>query len=92
MWSVDGVLVTDPSAIGASPTYYDFDAFEEMRVTTGGGDITSQTGGVAMDLVTRRGGNRVNLGGQILCHRPHFPGCLLPEQAFEPGNRAHQHH
>src|SRR5262249_51741886 len=30
VWSVDGVVITDMTATGASPGYYDFDAFEEM--------------------------------------------------------------
>ncbi|MFQ6037893.1 MAG: carboxypeptidase regulatory-like domain-containing protein, partial [Candidatus Aminicenantales bacterium] len=63
-WSMDGVVITDPAAI-ASPTYYDFDAFEEMNITTGGADVTIQGGGVALNLVTRRGGNRVSLGGRF---------------------------
>src|SRR5438128_4468705 len=33
-WNVDGVNITDMGATGSSPTYYDFDAFEEMQVTT----------------------------------------------------------
>ena len=28
VWSVDGVVITDMAAIGSSPSYYDFDAFE----------------------------------------------------------------
>jgi Ca-activated chloride channel family protein len=36
VWSVDGVVATDMKAIGSAPTYYDFDAFEEMQATTGG--------------------------------------------------------
>lgn len=28
-WSVDGVVITDMAAIGASPSYYNFDSFEE---------------------------------------------------------------
>src|SRR5687767_10936213 len=35
-WSLDGVDITDMSATGASPAYYDFDSFQEMTVTTGG--------------------------------------------------------
>lgn len=54
-WSVDGVDVTDMSATGASPIYYDFDMLEEMQVTTGGADITQQTGGVGINLVTKSG-------------------------------------
>jgi len=65
VWAMDGVVITDPAAIGASPSYYDFDAFEEMNVTVGGSDITVQTGGVALNMVTRRGGNRITLGGRF---------------------------
>ncbi len=65
VWSLDGVVITDPSAIGSSPTYWDFDSFEEMNVTTGGSDVTIQTGGVALNLVTRRGGNLPSLGGRV---------------------------
>ena len=65
VWAMDGVVITDPSAIGASPSYYDFDAFEEMQITVGGADVTVQTGGIALNLVTRRGGNRVSLGGRF---------------------------
>ena len=65
VWAMDGVVITDPAAIGASPSYYDFDAFEEMQITVGGADVTVQTGGIALNLVTRRGGNRVSLGGRF---------------------------
>jgi hypothetical protein len=64
-WSIDGVVVTDPAAIGSSVSYYDFDAFQEMNVTIGGNDVTVQTGGVALNMVTRRGGNNVSIGGRV---------------------------
>lgn len=38
IWSVDGVVITDMAAVGSSPAYYDFDAFEEMQTNTGGTD------------------------------------------------------
>jgi hypothetical protein len=65
VWSLDGVVVTDPAAIGASPIYWDFDSFEEMNIITGGADVAVQTGGVALNMVTRRGGNKVSLGGRF---------------------------
>jgi len=65
VWAMDGLVITDPAAIGASPSYYDFDAFEEMNITVGGSDVTVQTGGVALNMITRRGGNRVSLGGRF---------------------------
>jgi len=57
-WSLDGVDITDMSATGSSPSYYDFDAFEEMTINTGGVDVTQQTGGVGINLVTKSGSDR----------------------------------
>ena len=57
-WSLDGVDITDMSATGASPAYYDFDSFQEMTITTGGVDVTQQTGGVGINLVTKSGTDR----------------------------------
>jgi Carboxypeptidase regulatory-like domain len=57
-WSLDGVDITDMSATGASPGYYDFDAFQEMTINTGGVDVTQQTGGVGINLVTKSGTDR----------------------------------
>ncbi|HEY0591630.1 MAG TPA: carboxypeptidase regulatory-like domain-containing protein [Thermoanaerobaculia bacterium] len=56
-WNVDGVNITDMAALGSSPTYYDFDSFEEMQVTTGGSDPRIQTAGVQLNMVTKRGTN-----------------------------------
>src|SRR3954470_22988153 len=56
-WSLDGVDITDMSATGSSPSYYDFDAFQEMTINTGGVDVTQQTGGVGVNLVTKSGGD-----------------------------------
>ncbi|HEX2442726.1 MAG TPA: carboxypeptidase regulatory-like domain-containing protein, partial [Vicinamibacterales bacterium] len=52
-WAIDGVDITDMSATGASPIYYDFDMLQEMQVTTGGADASQQTGGVGINFVTR---------------------------------------
>ena len=30
-WYMDGIPITDMSALGSSPSYYDFDMFQEMR-------------------------------------------------------------
>ncbi len=57
MWNLDGVVITDTAAL-SSPAYYDFDAFEEISISTGGGDLRAQTGGVGINLVTRRGTNK----------------------------------
>jgi hypothetical protein len=62
MWVLDGVVITDPGAVGASPNYYDFDAFDEVAITTGGADVRVATGGVGINLVTKRGTNAFHGG------------------------------
>jgi len=79
-WAMDGVVITDPSSI-SSPSYFDFDAFEEMQITTGGADVTIQTGGININLVTRRGGNRVSIGGRF----------YLTDQKFQSENLTQEH-
>ena len=65
-WSIDGVDITDMAATGASPIYYDFDMLEEMQVSTGGADVTQQTGGVGINLVTKSGTDRFKGSGRFL--------------------------
>jgi hypothetical protein len=55
MWNYDG------QHIGAQ--YYDFDAFEEIQISTGGNDASIKTGGVAINIVTKRGGNQWSANG-----------------------------
>jgi hypothetical protein len=57
-WNLDGVQIDDMAAAGATPTYFDYDVFEEMAVTTGGNDISVQTGGIGLNFVTKRGTNQ----------------------------------
>ena len=64
-WSLDGVDITDMSATGASPIYYDFDMIQEMQVVTGGGDASQQTGGVGINFVTRSGTNAFRGSGRF---------------------------
>src|SRR4029077_1766230 len=56
-WNLDGVIITDVNSNGASSSYFDFDAFEEINVTTGGGDLKVPTGGIGINFVTKRGTN-----------------------------------
>ncbi|MEN8222182.1 MAG: TonB-dependent receptor [Acidobacteriota bacterium] len=57
-WNVDGANITDPSAIGAAPGYLNVNAYEELQITLGNNDITAQTGGVQLNFVSKRAGNR----------------------------------
>ena len=59
VWTYDGTEVTDISWFGgsSSPIHYDFDAFDEVTISTGGNDPSISTGGMRVNFVTKRGGN-----------------------------------
>lgn len=79
VWSLDGLVITDMSATGASPTYFDFGAFQEINVSTGGGDLTMQSGGFGMNLVTKRGTNQFHGGGRYLITDDKWESSNLPD-------------
>ncbi len=56
-WNLDGIAITDMAALGSAPTYFDFDMFQEMQVTTGGADLSMATGGVGLNMVLKSGSN-----------------------------------
>jgi hypothetical protein len=58
-WNIDGVPVSDMAATGTSTFYYDFDAFEEMQISTGTSDPSVRTPGVHLNMVTKRGTNEL---------------------------------
>ena len=64
-WNIDGIAITDMSALGSSPTYYDFDMFQEMNVTTGGADLQNATPGVALNFVLKSGSNSVRGSSRV---------------------------
>jgi hypothetical protein len=59
-WNIDGANVTDPSAIGAAPAYLNINSYSELQVTLGANDITAQTGGIQLNFVTKRAGNKTS--------------------------------
>jgi len=75
-WSVDGLVVDDPSDLGASPGFWDFDSIKEMTIVTGGSDATVQKSGVIVNMVTPRGGNKISGGGRY----------YLTDGAFQANN------
>jgi carboxypeptidase family protein/TonB-dependent receptor-like protein len=56
-WNIDGIAITDMAALGSTPTYYDFDMFQDMQVSTGGANVTSPTPGVQLNMVLKSGSN-----------------------------------
>lgn len=55
---LNGVNVGDPAAVGFAGYYYDYDAFEEVQVSTGAHDISVPSSGVFLNMTTKTGGNR----------------------------------
>jgi hypothetical protein len=84
-WSIDGVDITDMSATGASPMYYDFDMLEEMQVTTGGADASQQTGGVGINFVTRSGTDRFRGSGRFYWTDDEFQADNLTDEVKRGG-------
>jgi hypothetical protein len=64
-WAIDGVIVTDSVTPGISASFFDFDAFQQVQVSTGGSDVSISTGG-AINLVTRRGTNTWSGSARLL--------------------------
>jgi hypothetical protein len=56
-WNIDGANITDNSALGAAPAYLNLASYEELQINYGNNDVKSQTGGVQLNFVSRRGGN-----------------------------------
>jgi hypothetical protein len=61
VFSVDSLVITDRGAAS-----YDFDAFEEMQVTTGGAEAKQPTPGVQVNMVTKRGTNEWRGSGEFV--------------------------
>jgi len=57
VWTMDGVAITDMALTGSSPTYFNYDNFDAIHVSTAGQAITQQTGGAGLNFVVKRGTN-----------------------------------
>ncbi|HEX9670018.1 MAG TPA: marine proteobacterial sortase target protein [Thermoanaerobaculia bacterium] len=53
--ALDGVVVTDAAATAAARGQYDFEAFAEVQVATGGADVTLETAEARLQLTRPRG-------------------------------------
>ena len=56
-WSIDGASITDMSALGAAPAYVNIASYEELQINYGNNDVRAQTGGVQLNIISKRGGN-----------------------------------
>jgi hypothetical protein len=81
-WNVDGVAVSDMAATGTSAFYYDFDAFEQIQVSTGSSDPSIRTPGVHLNMVTKRGTNQIKGSGRFFTTDEQFQSeATIPAEA-----------
>jgi len=73
-WTMDGAVVSDIASNNSSPTYYDFDSFEEINVTKGGSDASQQGAGVQVNFITKSGGNTLRGSARYYDTNQRFEG------------------
>jgi len=84
-WTLDGVEITDMAAVGASPTYFDYDAFEEIQISTGGNDIRQRTGGIGLNFVVKRGTNQFQGSAKGYFTGDALEGCNVRDELIGRG-------
>ena len=97
VWTLDGVVITDMAAIGSSPDYFTFDAFDEINFSTGGiGRPGARRAASGINLVTKRGTN--NFHGSVSGYFTHddLQWSNIPDElvgdAAPPGQRQGRPH
>lgn len=56
-YNIDGVNTTDMAALGASSTYYSYDAFEEVQISMSSHSAETGPPGVSLNIITKSGSN-----------------------------------
>ncbi len=80
VWTMDGIVITDMAAVGASPTYFNYDNFEEVQVATAGQDIKQPTGGMGLNFVVKRGTNAFHGGFRGYFDNDAMEGSNVPDE------------
>lgn len=86
-WNLDGGTITDMAA-GSSPTYFDFDAFEEIQISTAGGDASQEAGGVAINFITKSGSNKFKGSARVFDANKRFQSSNTPAEVAAQGGGA----
>ena len=82
-WNIDGIPITDLAATGSSPTYYAFDMFQEMSVTTGGASATNPTAGAQMNMQFRGGSDRTSVAAHYIGATEDLQSDNLPDELLD---------
>ena len=81
-WSLDGVTVTDTGALGSSPTYFDFNSFDEVNFSTGRQRPQAADGGHRPELRHPAGHEQLPRRASTACFANH------ELESVEPSRRA----
>jgi hypothetical protein len=84
-WVLDGVAITDMASPGFLPIFFDFDSLEEIHAVTGGSDLSLQTPGVTINLVTKRGTNRLQGSARFFYVSDRWQSGSEPQEAKNEG-------
>jgi len=87
-WGIDGANITDNSALGAAPAYVNISSYEEVQINYGNNDIRSQTGGVQINLISKRGGNAYSGTFYLDLERNAWQADNVPDDLTELGYSA----
>jgi Carboxypeptidase regulatory-like domain/TonB-dependent Receptor Plug Domain len=85
VWTLDGVAITDMALTGSSPTYFNYDNFDAIHVSTAGQAITQQTGGLGLNFVIKRGTNLFHGGARAYFDNESMESSNVPAELLALG-------
>jgi hypothetical protein len=83
-WNLEGGSITDMSS-NSSPAYFNFDSFDQISVTNGGGDVSVQSSGLSINLVTKSGSNVFKGSAVGTFENDKMQGNNVTEEQFKKG-------
>lgn len=82
---IDGFNQTSFTSLGASTTYYAYDSFEEIQVSTSSHSADVAAPGVALDIITKSGSNIFHGGAGLFYSHKSWQSDNLSAEAEEQG-------
>src|SRR5262245_55464358 len=83
-WNLEGGSITDLSS-NSSPSYFNFDSFEQIQVVNGGGDVSVQSSGLSINLVTKSGSNVFKGSSVFTFENDAMQGQNVSREQFDAG-------
>jgi len=83
-WNLEGGSITDLSS-NSSPSYFNFDSFEQIQVVNGGGDVSIQSSGLSINLVTKSGSNVFKGSSVFTFENDAMQGQNVSKEQFDAG-------